>query len=105
MRGIPCHTCKHFLHGIQDASGGFVEICAAFPEGIPEEIAQGRHKHREPFPGDSGIQYRYARPRDRAIRDYMRHSGLTLEQAQHRVGKAELSGKTITRDGITFKFR
>ena len=43
--------------------------------------------------------------REQAIREYVRHSGCTLEQAQRRVGKAELSGKTITRNGITFKFR
>jgi hypothetical protein len=105
MRGIPCHTCKHLEGGVEDAAGRFIQICTAFPKGIPEEIMQGRHKHREPFPGDAGIQYRYARPRDRAIRDYMRHSGLTLEQAQRRVGKAELSGKAITLNGITLKFR
>jgi hypothetical protein len=31
--------------------------CRAFPHGIPEEIRRGEHQHREPFPGDGGIQY------------------------------------------------
>lgn len=32
-------------------------VCTAFPEGIPYEIAYGDNLHREPFPGDNGIQY------------------------------------------------
>jgi len=44
----PCMTCKHFR-----GQG----ICGAFPEGIPAEIYSGDNKHREPYPGDRGIQY------------------------------------------------
>jgi hypothetical protein len=32
-------------------------ICAAFPNGIPEEIAYGPNLHIAPYPGDNGIQY------------------------------------------------
>jgi len=32
-------------------------VCAAFPDGIPNEIAYGKNKHAKPFPGDHGIQY------------------------------------------------
>jgi hypothetical protein len=32
-------------------------VCAAFPKGIPEEIAYGDNLHLEPYPGDHGIQY------------------------------------------------
>jgi hypothetical protein len=39
------------------------------------------------------------------VADYMRHSGCTLEQAQHRVGRAEISGKVIVRNGIEYKIR
>lgn len=45
----PCSTCRHLY---ADAFS-----CAAFPEGIPEEILLGDHQHDKPFSGDSGIQY------------------------------------------------
>jgi hypothetical protein len=37
--------------------------CAAFPEGIPDEIAYGDDLHEEPHAGDHGIQYEQG-PRD-----------------------------------------
>lgn len=46
-------TCRHCRH---------LELlnhrtCAAFPEGIPDELWWAYRGHREPFPGDQGIQY------------------------------------------------
>jgi hypothetical protein len=34
--------------------------CAAFPDGIPDEIYSGRDKHTSPFPGDHGIRFERA---------------------------------------------
>lgn len=36
-----CFSCKHFA---DDAPG-----CAAFPDGIPDEITSGDNKHKKPL--------------------------------------------------------
>jgi len=45
-----CLVCNMYL-GIRS--------CAAYPqqEGIPNKIWEGKHDHREPYPGDNGIQF------------------------------------------------
>jgi hypothetical protein len=43
-----CAECRH-------ATGG--AKCVAFPEGIPVEIIDERHDHRQPYPGDNGIRF------------------------------------------------
>lgn len=52
--------CRHFL-GVKYLEEGKVDtevvFCAAFPEGIPDEIAYGPVLHHLPYPGDRGIQY------------------------------------------------
>ena len=49
-----CFSCAHFRGRIKGK-----KICAAFPDGIPDEIFYSREesRHRKPDEGDHGIQY------------------------------------------------
>jgi hypothetical protein len=55
IRTSPCGSCKHFRLGVKVVEGQ--PTCDAFPDGIPDEILFGRNRHREPYPGDHGIQH------------------------------------------------
>ena len=46
-----CMDCKHFIN----EKG--TPRCAAFPDGIPEEIWMGEVDHVKPYKGDGGIQF------------------------------------------------
>lgn len=46
----PCYRCKHLL-------GSKAGRCNAFPGKIPDQIWSGKLEHRQPFPGDHGIQF------------------------------------------------
>ena len=48
-----CLFCRHYT---QDEELG-PAACAAFPKGIPDAIFLGGNPHKEPYPGDHGIQY------------------------------------------------
>jgi hypothetical protein len=45
---VACASCKHYRGGRK---------CAAFPDGIPQPILDGKNDHRQPYDGDHSIQY------------------------------------------------
>lgn len=47
----PCAECKHF---VMDKGNWH---CAAFPDGIPDEILSSANDHRQPVEGDHGVQF------------------------------------------------
>lgn len=49
---IACAFCKHFDASVRDRN-----LCDAFPNGIPGEIAYGQDNHYAPYKGDHGIRY------------------------------------------------
>lgn len=48
-----CAACAHYRWGSSSVGGQ----CAAFPDGIPEEIYRNRVRHDRPYPGDNGIMF------------------------------------------------
>ena len=48
--------CINCVHRIRPEQGLFYK-CAAFPEGIPQEIVDNVLDHHKPIDGDNGIRY------------------------------------------------
>ena len=49
--------CRHFTGVVGEDEAQQHVTCAAFPDGIPEDIAYGDNKHLTPYPNDNGIRY------------------------------------------------
>lgn len=54
---VQCVYCAHWRSPLDDAEQGDVQVCAAFPAGIPDEIWDGRVDHRQAIEGDHGIRW------------------------------------------------
>jgi len=53
-----CFACKHFEERPRQGEGNrWYYTCAAFPEGIAEEVLLGVNLHTKPIAGDHGLQY------------------------------------------------
>lgn len=45
---VQCIECKHKIKA---------QVCTAFPDGIPKALIDDKFDHRNPYPGDHGIQF------------------------------------------------
>lgn len=49
-----CEACRHLVPRVRFADP---LVCDAFPAGIPDEVYANQADHRQPLPGDDGIQF------------------------------------------------
>lgn len=54
-----CSTCRHYRSPFSREDGNWDggPFCDAFPDSIPDEILTNRLDHRQPLPGDHGVQW------------------------------------------------
>lgn len=78
-----CVDCKRLHKPVYGKWGLF---CDAFPEGIPDAIKTSRADHRQPFPGDRGIQFV---PKSEAAAEDAAHIIAQAQQAQQQQDKEQ----------------
>lgn len=54
---IQCLFCKHWQSPLDRDDKQDVQICDAYPDGIPDRIWDGQADHRQEQPGDHGIRW------------------------------------------------
>jgi hypothetical protein len=54
-----CGACAHFRSPFSRGDGDYSgdPFCAAFPDGIPDEVYDNRLDHRQPIDGDHGVRW------------------------------------------------
>jgi hypothetical protein len=86
-----CFWCRHRDHSER-------EVCAAFPEGIPDAIWNGDHDHQTPFPGDHGIRFEAMNEAERrAFRERIERHAAEFEERvrQFRKRQEELAATDL----------
>jgi len=63
-----CYFCRHVR---QDGIPREWR-CAAYPDGIPEEILRWKVDHRDAYPGDRGIRFEADADGERAVKNHWR---------------------------------
>lgn len=64
LRHTQCVFCKHYIN---ITKVGQHPTCSAFPKEIPEEVLWNKFDHKNPYPGDNGVQFEEAE----WVNDYM----------------------------------
>lgn len=52
-----CLSCTHWVSPLDRDGDDETQTCAAYPDGIPDDIWWNKTDHRQPAKGDHGIQW------------------------------------------------
>lgn len=74
-----CGNCIH-CHPF-DRHVGY-STCDAFPNGIPDDIENNKADHRQPYPGDNGIQFEPDSGTEHLFAAWERYQARKMEGAQ-----------------------
>jgi hypothetical protein len=72
--GAICFACRHLNRpeSFDDLPDDGPATCTAFPAGIPDGIWDGGFDHRNPAPGDRGVQFELEPGREEDLEAYER---------------------------------